>query len=198
MSEVYPEIGHIGSRAYPATPVGSPPASPPPWECPNHPGTWVITGGCLACQRGIAVAPPATVAPELAAAMAETRQVRDGYAALCGEFGPSAQSGWSARISLTVLNRHRAAAGLEAFSRTESNQREDITMRYRRERDEARVQLADVQHAAGEWVRETVARETAGLAAERDAHKLRADHYEGLWRAEHGLPSEGGVTGTAP
>lgn len=31
----------------------------------------------------------------------------------------------------------------------------------------------------------------AKLAAERDAHKLRADHYEGLWRAEHGLPPEG-------
>jgi len=31
----------------------------------------------------------------------------------------------------------------------------------------------------------------AALAAERDAHKLRADHYEGLWRAEHGLPPDG-------
>jgi len=28
------------------------------------------------------------------------------------------------------------------------------------------------------------------LAGERDAHKVRADHYEGLWRAEHGLPPE--------
>jgi chromosome segregation ATPase len=98
---------------------------------------------------------------------------------------------------------------------------------------DARAQLADVQHGAGAWIREAVARETAGLTArlaevtadrdhlaaklaetlaanqrwaetladvqqrhaevkrQRDAHKARADHYEGLWRAEHGLPPEG-------
>jgi hypothetical protein len=31
----------------------------------------------------------------------------------------------------------------------------------------------------------------AEVKRERDAHKVRADHYEGLWRAEHGLPAEG-------
>jgi hypothetical protein len=92
-------------------------------------------------------------APELAAAMAETRAVRDGYARLCGEFGPSPQSGWSARVSLTTLNRHRESAGLEAFSRTESNSREDVTLRYRRERDEAREQLADAAAIAASWPR---------------------------------------------
>jgi hypothetical protein len=90
-------------------------------------------------------------APELAAAMAETRAVRDGYQQLCGEFGPSAQSGWSARISLTSLNRHRGRAGLAELPRTAaSGDREDITMRYRRERDEAREQLADVRERAEE------------------------------------------------
>jgi hypothetical protein len=34
----------------------------------------------------------------------------------------------------------------------------------------------------------------AEVKRERDAHKLRADHYEGLWRAEHGLPPEGNET----
>ncbi len=33
--------------------------------------------------------------------------------------------------------------------------------------------------------------ENQRLIAERDAHKLRADHYEGLWRKEHGLPPDG-------
>ena len=54
-------------------------------------------------------------APELAAAMRETAEVRDGYAKLCEEFSDSPQSGQSARISLTVLNRHRVRAGLEAL-----------------------------------------------------------------------------------
>jgi hypothetical protein len=62
-------------------------------------------------------------APELAAAMAETRAVRDGYQQLCGEFGPSAQSGWSARISLTSLNRHLARAGLAELPRSAASQR---------------------------------------------------------------------------
>jgi hypothetical protein len=100
-------------------------------------------------NRHLKAAPAA--APELAAAMAETRAVRDGYQQLCGEFGPSAQSGWSARISLTVLNRHRGRAGLAELPRTAaSGDREDITMRYRRERDEARAELADVRERAEE------------------------------------------------
>jgi hypothetical protein len=64
------------------------------------------TGGTL---------PPAQPAPELAAAMRETAEVRDGYAKLCEEFSDSPQSGQSARISLAVLNRHRVRAGLEAL-----------------------------------------------------------------------------------
>jgi len=82
-------------------------------------------------------------APELAAAMAETRDVRDGYAALCGEFSDSPQSGQSARISLTVLNRHRERAGLPPRSPAPAGEREDLTMRYRRERDELRAALRE-------------------------------------------------------
>jgi hypothetical protein len=78
-------------------------------------------------------------APELAAAMRETRTVLAGYQELCGEFSPSPQSGWSARISLTVLNRHRLRAGLPELPRARGEDREDVTMRYRRERDEARA-----------------------------------------------------------
>ena len=81
-------------------------------------------------------------APELAAAMAEAGKIRARLADLCDEFGPSAQSGWSARISLTVLNRYRADAGVGPLSRTPSNDREDTMLRYRRERDEARAELA--------------------------------------------------------
>jgi len=84
-----------------------------------------------------------SVAPELAAAMAETRDVRDGYAALCGEFSDSPQSGQSARISLTVLNRHRERAGLPPRSPAPAGEREDLTMRYRRERDELRAALRE-------------------------------------------------------
>ena len=107
-----------------------------------------IGGGMVAhCQvcADLPHSPHGAPAPELAAAMAETRTVRDGYRQLCGEFGPSAQSGWSARISLTVLNRHLRAAGLAELPRTAaSGDREDVTMRYRRERDEARAVVAEM------------------------------------------------------
>ena len=87
--------------------------------------------------------PSDDVPRELAAAMAETRVVREKYATLCEEFGPSPQSGMSARISMTVLGRHREAAGLPALPRTVlAAEREDTMLRYRRERDEAREQLA--------------------------------------------------------
>ena len=78
--------------------------------------------------------------PELTAAMAETRVVRGKLADLCREFGPSPQTGWSARLSLTVLNRYRDAAGLDRMSRTPSNNGEDTLLRYRRQRDEARAE----------------------------------------------------------
>ena len=85
-------------------------------------------------------------APELAAAMAETRTVRDGYQELCREFSPSAQSGMSARVSLTVLNRHRVKARLPLLATTViAATREDITLRYRRERDEAREQAEQME-----------------------------------------------------
>lgn len=57
------------------------------------------------------------------------------------------------------------------------------------ERDELAAKLARALAANQRWA------ETLGdiqqAARERDAHKLRADHYEGLWRAEHGLPPDG-------
>lgn len=93
-------------------------------------------------------------APELTAALAETRTIRDGYRGLCEEFAPSPQSGMSARISLTSLNRHLRAAGLAELPRTAaSGDREDITMRYRRERDEAREQLAVLRATVAEFTR---------------------------------------------
>lgn len=101
------------SEVYPETPLGSP-------------------------TSGNAV----PVAPELAAALAETRKVRGGYQELCEEFAPSPQSGMSARISLTALNRHRVRAGLPELPRARGEDREDVTMRYRRERDEARAENA--------------------------------------------------------
>jgi hypothetical protein len=161
------------SEVFPESPPSPPPATATPgqaaraawndhWAGPDpYPAgetqeeTFERVWGDVA-QAAISAQPPAA-APELAAAMAETRTVRDGYRQLCGEFGPSAQSGWSARISLTSLNRHRGRADLERFSRTESNQREDITLRYRRERDEAREQLA---------IAVTEARALRALAAE--------------------------------
>lgn len=135
-----------------------------------------VVAGLLADVAG-SRAQLADAAPELVAAMAETRQVRDGYQQLCREFGPSAQSGWSARVSLTVLNRHRVNAGLIAFARAESDQREDITMRYRRERDEARE-----------------------VAAEMLAHITSGDDYADPatlagWRKRAGLEANGGING---
>ena len=44
---------------------------------------------------------------------------------------------------------------------------------------EARAQLADVQRGAGEWIRETVARETAGLTAQLAAVTGERDRYAG-------------------
>jgi hypothetical protein len=131
-----------------------------------------------AAQAAIDAQPP-SAAPELAAAMAETRAVRDGYQQLCGEFGPSAQSGWSARISLTVLNRHLRAAGLAELPRTAaSGDREDITLRYRRERDEAREQAEQTELerneardrlAATQAHRDRLNRELATLTRELNA-----------------------------
>jgi hypothetical protein len=115
----------------------------------------------------------AATAPELAAAMAETRAVRDGYQALCGEFGPSAQSGWSARISLTVLNRHQVRAGLPELPRTRRDDAEDVTMRYRRERDEARAELADVRERAEEM---ELQRDEARWQRDKLRERLGGDH----------------------
>ena len=147
MSEVFPE--------------SPPPATATPGQAEARPATMLQpvsfddSGPCpVHGTSPLAIA----AAPELAAAMAETRAVRDGYQALCGEFGPSAQSGWSARISLTSLNRHLRAAGLAELPRTAaSGDREDITLRYRRQRDEAREQLA---------IAVTEARALRALAAE--------------------------------
>jgi len=119
----------------------------PPWDdLDDVPvNAWMAAGRAVDVQvrtDGI------DVPRELAAALAETRTVRDRYASLCREFGPSPQTGWFARISLTVLNRHRADAGLDRFTRTPSNDREDTMLRYRRERDEARAVVAEI---AADW-----------------------------------------------
>lgn len=91
---------------------------------------------------------PVAAAPELAAAMAETRTVLDGYARLCGHFGPAAQSGMHARITFTQLARHRDLAGLPPLPRPARDDRDAWTELGERaeqmeaERDEARGQLA--------------------------------------------------------
>jgi len=83
---------------------------------------------------------------ELIAAWTALENVRDGYQELCREFSPSAQSGMSARVSLTVLNRHRVKARLPLLATTViAATREDITLRYRRERDEAREQAEQME-----------------------------------------------------
>jgi hypothetical protein len=87
-------------------------------------------------------------APELAAAMGETREVRDGYASLCEEFGDHSQSGQSARISLTVLNRHRKAAGLPGRRPAPAGERRDPYMQLLEERDELRVMLSTLTDRA--------------------------------------------------
>jgi hypothetical protein len=97
---------------------------------------------------GDVTVPEAKPAPELAAAMRETREVRDGYARLCGEFGDHSQSGQSARISLTVLNRHRKAAGLNARRPAPAGERRDPYMQLREERDELRVMLSTLTDRA--------------------------------------------------
>lgn len=83
-------------------------------------------------------------APELAAAMAETADVRDGYARLCGEFSDSPQSGQSARISLTVLNRHRVMAGLGPRRPSPAGERRDPYMQATEDRDRYRELLDDI------------------------------------------------------
>lgn len=148
------------SEIHPATPLGSP-RSPRPGE--------LIPAAPLSLPVTVTPGQPPTayvgVAPELAAAMQETSLVREKLADLCREFGPSPQSGWSARISLTVLNRYRDTAGLDRMSRTPSNNGEDTMLRYRRERDEAREQLTA---AAG---RERM----AALALGEEITELRAE-----------------------
>lgn len=129
-------------------------------------GIWSDEAQAAIDARDLATELSHPASPELTAAMAETRIVREGYARLCEEFGPSAQSGMSARISMTVLGRHREAAGLPPLPRTVlAAEREDTTLRYRRERDEAREQLAA---AAG---RERM----AALALGEEITELRAE-----------------------
>jgi hypothetical protein len=89
------------------------------------------------------------VAPELAAAMAETRIVREGYARLCEEFGPAWQSGQGARISLTVLNRHREAAGLPALSPRDAQGKPDMWDRQQAEIDRYRAALEAIATSDG-------------------------------------------------
>jgi alkanesulfonate monooxygenase SsuD/methylene tetrahydromethanopterin reductase-like flavin-dependent oxidoreductase (luciferase family) len=88
--------------------------------------------------------PPEQPAPELAAAMAETHAVRDGYARLCEEFSDSPQSGQSARISLTVLNRHRKAAGLKPRRPAPAGEHRDPFMQATEERDRLRELLDEI------------------------------------------------------
>lgn len=54
-------------------------------------------------------------APEADEAIADRDKLRAGYAALCGEFNGSPEVGRYALISLTELNRHRKAVGLDPF-----------------------------------------------------------------------------------
>lgn len=79
---------------------------------------------------------------ELAAAMAEARDVREGYGRLCEYFGPSPQSGMSARISLTMLNRHREQAGLPVLAPREAHTKPDTWDRQQAEIDQLRDQVA--------------------------------------------------------
>jgi hypothetical protein len=61
------------------------------------------------------------------------------------------------------------------------------------EAQEMRAKLAETLVANQRWAETLgdVRQRHADVKRERDAHKLRADHYEGLWRAEHGLPPDG-------
>jgi hypothetical protein len=121
------------------------------------------------------------VAPELAAAMAETRTVRADLARLCQEFGPSPRgwTGWSARISLTTLNQFRRAAGVGPLTRTPSNDREDTTMRYRRERDEAREQAEQMELERND-ARELLARHKRAAAATHEELADQRDRARGM------------------
>ena len=60
----------------------------------------------------------ATVAPELAAALAETRQLRERYQQLLDRFGRSSD-GYHARLSGVVLMREYRDAGLPVPARLE-------------------------------------------------------------------------------
>jgi hypothetical protein len=127
---------------YPETPPGSPP--------PRPPGAVIDAASELRAHAA---------SPELSAAMAETRTVRESYARLCREFGPAAQTGMSARISLTALNRHHEAAGLPVLSPRDAKGQPDMWDRQqaeitsltaerdeaRAERDNAREQLESAQ-----------------------------------------------------
>ena len=149
MSEVFPE---------------SPPSPPPATGTPGQAfratliDRWTARNRCVdgrtwdqlpaedradmeAAARAAIDAQPPSAAPELAAAMAETRQVRDGYQGLCDYFGPSPQSGMSARISLTMLNRHRERAGLPPLRPREAQGKPDPLMH-------ALDQLAEVRRIA--------------------------------------------------
>ena len=209
MSAVYPESPLSSPPALPPLPprwaqapeplpdpldgLGLPPASATPGQAAHRHFGQLPDATCkcpvsCACHEPLTVKPCDDVPRELSEAMAETRAVRDGYQQLLGEFGPSMQSGMSARVSLTVLNRHRVLAGGPPLSRAEAiAEREDITMRYRRERDEAREQLATTQ---------AIARMLQGLAAEILAELdqwelLVEDDKREEWRQRAGLEAGG-------
>jgi hypothetical protein len=98
---------------------------------------------------------------------------RSAFAKLAAHFTQGAQSGWTARVSGTVLRRLCVMAGCEPPSGSDAS---------------------DETSELEEQARQVIAAEAAAVRqaeSERDAHKLRADHYEGLWRAEHGLPPDG-------
>jgi len=107
-------------------------------------------------------------APELAAAMAETRKVQIGYQQLCCEFGASPQSGWSARLGTGRLNWHRGNAGLPPVQPVPVSDRPDPLMRA----------LADLDRVTEE--REQFRKERDRLRGDLDG---RNEHIDAL-RAE--------------
>ena len=108
---------------------------------------------------------PDPAAPELAIAMAETAKLRADLASLCREFGPTAQTGWSARLSLTVLNRYRATAGLDRMSRTPSNNGVPAT---ERERDGLRALVRRILQSMPDTADEPEWRDRAGALGVTD------------------------------
>lgn len=112
----------------------------------------VPLGGPQSVWVGVDIGPgttwedaPATAAPELSAAMAETRTIRDGYARLCQEFGPAWQSGQGARISLTVLNRHRVNAGMPPLGPREASGKPDMWDKQQAEIDQLTAERDDAR-----------------------------------------------------